>query len=114
MSNFELNGSVVLAYVQDEHKGIIRVINWVADDFEKVFGVRPEVRALAVDEEPKGKNVIVAGCACSDSMNKIMSQNGVDETPLRKEDGTFKWEVNLRAVCDGLLIIAGSDKRGTI
>ena len=116
-----INKDTVLVYDENDHKGIARVINWVADDFLKVFGERPKVVTIDELETLKASSVIVAGSPKSEEVTALLYENEVDTGLLKKEDGSYKWEVFLMAQAKNfnpdiaeMLIISGSDKRGTI
>ena len=116
-----INKDTVLVYDENDHKGIGRVINWIADDFLKVFGERPRVVTIDELDTLKADSVIVAGSPKSEEVTALLYENEIDPGLLKKEDGTYKWEVYLKAQAKDfnpdikeMLIIAGSDKRGTM
>ena len=116
-----INKDTVLVYDENDHKGIARVINWVADDFLKVFGERPKVVTIDELETLKASSVIVAGSPKSEEVTALLYENEIDTGLLKKEDGSYKWEVFLMAQAKNfnpdiaeMLIISGSDKRGAI
>ena len=116
-----INKDTVLVYDENDHKGIARVINWVADDFLKVFGERPKVVTIDELETLKADSVIVAGSSLSEEVTALLYESEIDPGLLKKEDGSYKWEVYLKAQAKNfnpdiaeMLIISGSDKRGTM
>lgn len=107
------------------YEGVRRIAGKVAEDIGKVTGVRPEV----VTETTCGGGwvILCATLGKSPMLDELAGQGLVDTGVLKKEDGRGKWEVyqirmiapkggvtcgNLHAA--GILLICGSDKRGTI
>jgi hypothetical protein len=98
----------------NEWKGVIRAARDFQSDVGRVTGVVPQ---LTQDLLPSGKNVIVVGTlGRSAQVEDLSRRNKIDVTSLRG-----KWEGILIQVVDRpfpgvdhALVIAGSDKRGTI
>ncbi len=121
MKDILLNGDVVFLYDKEDFKGINTVMSWVAEDFGRVFGKRPEVAEIAGFAAQSGRTVIAALSPKSKYMKAVLAENGLDGVALTKADGSYKWEVYLKAAAGKLLgndvngiVIAGSDKRGTM
>ena len=119
MGNIILNGDTVLVYDPADHKGISRVINWIADDFGKVFSKRPRVMTLDDIHVLSGETMIIAGSSKSSRIKAILDENGIDTSGLKNNDG-FLREVWLKSDIKKLnhtethsLVIYGSDKRGS-
>lgn len=91
---------------KQDWKGVIRAASDLGDDVRKVCGTASPV----VDKISYGKNVIVVGTIGKSSIiDKLIRQKKLD---VRKVNG--QWESFVIDVVDGNLIVAGSDKRGTI
>ena len=101
-----------LCYARNEHAGVVRAIRDLQEDVLRVTGRSPRVTlekgaALPVIIGTLGRNALVTD----------MVERGI----LRAEDLDGKWESFVIAVVDNpaagmprALVIAGSDKRGTI
>ncbi|MDZ7374197.1 MAG: glycosyl hydrolase 115 family protein, partial [candidate division KSB1 bacterium] len=99
---------------RQDFPGVLRVLGHFQDDIERVTGLRPRVY---LDSLPPARNVVLVG---------TLGKNGwldrlVREGRLRVDDIAGKWECSLIQVVEApfpgverALVIAGSDKRGTI
>ena len=93
---------------EQDWKGVIRAANDLADDVRKVSGTAAGLTMdngqLIID------NCIVVGTIGKSRMiDKLVKQKKLDVSKV-----TGKWESFVIDVVDGNLIVAGSDKRGTI
>ena len=99
---------------QNDFEGVKRIAKYVQEDIRKVTGVKPP---LIEDNIPGTEEIIVAGT--------IGHSQLVDDLAARRkiniEDISGKWESSVTQVVenpfpgvDRALVIAGSDKRGTI
>lgn len=97
-----------------DHPGVVRVVGDLADDVERVTGVRP---ATTVDDVPAGSMPVLVGTiGRSPLIDGLVARGKVDVRGI-----AGKWETSLQQVVrDPLpgvkqaLVIAGSDQRGTI
>ena len=95
------------AIVVDEQdwKGVIRAANDLGDDVRKVTGTACPV----VSDLPADKSILIGTIGKSRIIDKLIKQK-----KLNVKDIKGKWEAYRIEVIDGNLVIAGSDKRGTI
>ncbi len=97
-----------------DYPGVKRVVTHLQEDIGRVTGAKPK---LVIDIPPSGKQIVLIG-----TLDKCpMIQQLVDQKKLDAEGIAGKWETFLVQVVenpfpnvDRALIIAGSDKRGTI
>ena len=91
---------------ENDWKGVIRAANDLSDDVRKVTGVAsPVVSSFAAD---KG-SILVGTIGKSRIIDRIIKQKKIDVKIIKG-----RWEAYKICVVDGNLLIAGSDKRGTI
>jgi hypothetical protein len=106
--------SAPLVIDPNDFPGVIRVAGYVQEDLAKVTGVRPE---LLTGELPPSGEIVVAGTLGKSSLiDELVKNKKIDVSDI-----SGKWESTLTQVVDkpfpGIakaLVIAGSDKRGTI
>lgn len=94
--------------------GVIRAFSDLQDDIKKVTGRKPE---LFLNKISSAKNVIIAGTlGKSDLIGKLAARKLIDPTELegKWEKFIIKTVKNPFPGIDHALVIAGSDKRGTI
>src|SRR4051812_21546879 len=97
-----------------DYAGVIRAMNDFKGDVERVTQAAPE---LITDRAPSGKNVIIAGTfGKSKYIDELIAAKKINAADLKG-----KWEKYVIQVIDNplpgvdrALVIAGSDKRGTI
>lgn len=101
-----------LCYDADEHAGVIRAIDDLREDMLKVTGRGPRVTVGAEGSLP----VIIGSMDRSGLIADLVHQG-----KIRREGLEGKWESYVIAVvehpwdgADQALVIAGSDKRGTV
>jgi hypothetical protein len=108
-------GKAVPIVVSDsEFSGVIRIAKLFQEDIFQVTSVKPE---LIVGELPKSENIIIAGTlGKSELIDRLVASGRLDISGFKG-----KWESSLTEVIEkpfpGIkraLVIAGSDKRGTI
>ena len=93
----------------NDWKGVIRAANDLGDDIRKVSGVASKV-INNYDLSDGNAPVIIAGTiGKSTVIDRLVKQKKIDVSKVRGQ-----WESYLIDIVDGNLIIAGSDKRGTI
>ena len=107
------NKGITAGIIVDENdwKGVIRAAHDLGDDVRKVTGFPSQVRLLSSDSPgmKQPKSIIVGTIGKSRIIDRIIRQKKLD---VRKVKG--QWESYIIDIVDGNLIIAGSDKRGTI
>lgn len=92
----------------DDWKAVVRAAQDLGDDVRKVSGVASEIKKTG--ELPAGTGHIIVGTIGKSRMiDRMIADSKLDVTPVRE-----KWESFLLETVDGNLVIAGSDKRGTI
>ena len=105
--------TVPLCYDADDYKGVIRAIGDLKADIERVTGRKPEM----VTGRPKSDySVIIGTLGNSEMIDALVASGKFDDSDLKD-----KWECFVITTVDkpipGIdqaLVIAGSDKRGTI
>lgn len=103
----------VLWFDADDHKGVIRAIADLQSDIEKVTDCKPE----KTSQIPDTKHAVIVGTlGKSKLVDDLMASGKLKESDLRN-----KWESYVVTVIEDpmpgfekALVIAGSDKRGTI
>ncbi|HSR17715.1 MAG TPA: glycosyl hydrolase 115 family protein, partial [Ignavibacteriaceae bacterium] len=105
--------SASLRYDPNDFKGVIRAIVDLQSDINSVTEVRPE---LITSEAPKEYEIIIGTVGKSKLIDKLVSSGKLDVNDLKG-----KWEsfviattMNPEPGVMQYLVIAGSDKRGTI
>ena len=102
------DNGMVAPIIVDSHdwRGVARAAADLADDIRKVTGTSAEViRSRAYNQ----KAIIVGTIGKSRVINRLIAKHKIDVSMVRGQ-----WESYLIDVVDGCLVIAGSDKRGTI
>jgi hypothetical protein len=104
---------------ENDWRGVLRAANNLGDDVRKVTGVTPllspvgDTYSLKSNEAPSGAvggvSIIVGTIGKSRLIDRLIKQKKLDVKPIKGH-----WEAYCIDVVDGNLIIAGSDKRGTI
>lgn len=109
------NGKAAPIYVSnDDFKGVIRAANTLKEDINRVTDILPDMKS---NISIVSKEVVIAGTI---GKNKIIDKL-IEENKLDVKDITGKWESFVIQVIhnpfpdiERVLVIAGSDKRGTI
>ncbi len=103
-----------LLYSSRDWPGVIRAFNDLGNDIEKVTDLKPEIIA---DRTPSSRELIIAGTiGRSAIIDKLISEGRIDVSDVNGKWESFLIEV-VKNPCKGVkkaLVIAGSDKRGTI
>lgn len=96
---------------ENDWKGVIRAAHDLGDDVRKVTGYPSQVRLLSSDSPgmKQPKSIIVGTIGKSRIIDRIIRQKKLDVSKVKGQ-----WESYIIDIVDGNLIIAGSDKRGTI
>jgi len=101
----------------DDWKGVIRAAYNLSDDVRKVTGVASQVDLhssntfglLPHERKNLPSSILIGTIGKSHIIDNLIKQN-----KLNVEEVKGQWESYLIDVVDGALVIAGSDKRGTI
>ncbi|GLW10999.1 hypothetical protein Misp01_61270 [Microtetraspora sp. NBRC 13810] len=97
-----------------DHRGVVRVVNDLQADIQRVTGVRP---AVSADRIPRADDIVIVGTiGKSPLIDRLVSGGKLDVQGIEG-----KWETSLEQVVQNPLpgvrrafVIAGSDQRGTI
>lgn len=101
------NGQTATIIVDgNDWTGVIRAARDLGDDVRKVCGTGSPV---LLNGDASSGNIIVGTIGNSKLIDKLIRQKKIDVKNIRGQ-----WESYLIDVVDGQLVIAGSDKRGTI
>ena len=114
---FELAGEGKVAPIllyQDELPGVVRAVNYFKNDLKMVTGADPEV---LFNDISKGTSPVIIGTLGKSALiERLVENKKIDVSDIKG-----KWEASLTQVVDNpfpgvdrALVIAGSDKRGTI
>lgn len=100
-------GQVVSILVDDKDwTSVVRAAHDLGDDIGRVTGTSAPVQ---IDKKVKAGNIIVGTIGKSRLIDGLVKKNLIDVTAVKGQ-----WESYLIDVVDGSLVVAGSDKRGTI
>ncbi|MEO8532129.1 MAG: glycosyl hydrolase 115 family protein [Flavobacterium sp.] len=101
------NGTAASIYVDpNDFKGIIRAAKDLGDDTRKVTGVASPVFE---NIKPEKKAILIGTIGKSRIIDQLIADKKIDVSGIKGQ-----WESFLIQTVDGQLVIAGSDKRGTI
>ena len=106
----------VLWHSQSDHVGVVRAIGDLRDDVNRVTGVIPALSTAVLSAPPSARPVIIGTIGRSALIDALAASGKLDVTGL-----AGKWESFVITVVEQplpgveqALVIAGSDKRGTI
>lgn len=107
----EAGKSVPVVVDDTDWKGVIRAAGDLADDIGKVTGTPAELLVFESDEAEgiKGKKIIAGTIGKSTHIDRLIATGKLDADSVKDQ-----WESYVIDEVDGDLVIAGSDKRGTI
>ena len=104
------NGKTATIVVdENDWKGVIRAANNLGDDVRKVTGTASAVVTNAAASSQPERAIFLGTIGKNRHIDKLINEKKLD---VKKIKG--KWECFVIDVIDGNLVIAGSDKRGTI
>ena len=107
------DGKAAAIVVDDQDwKGVVRAANDLGDDVRKVMGTAsPVVNILdaGVSGKTADRCILVGTIGKSRVIDKLVKQKKLDVSKVKGQ-----WESFVIDVVDGNLVVAGSDKRGTI
>ncbi|MBO4430348.1 MAG: glycosyl hydrolase 115 family protein [Bacteroidaceae bacterium] len=94
---------------EQDWKGVVRAANDLGDDVKKVTGVSAPLNEKGEMINDKGGCIIVGTIGKSRFIDQLVKQRKLDVSKVKGQ-----WESFVIDVVDGNLVVAGSDKRGTI
>ncbi len=101
------DGKVATIVVDEQDwKGVIRAANDLSDDVRKVCNT---ATPIANSQKLKANSILIGTIGKSRLIDKLIKQKKLDVSKVKGQ-----WESFVIDVVDGNLIVAGSDKRGTI
>jgi len=106
--------SAPLYISNQDYPGVIRALRDLQSDIKKVTGVEP---VLSTDSIPKEKEVVIVGTLGKSAIiDQLAKENKINVSDVKGQWETFVIQVveNPMSGIDKALVIAGSDKRGTI
>jgi hypothetical protein len=98
----------------NDYPGVIRALNDLKTDIGRITGTEPD---LISDHPPKWGNIVIAGTLGKSAfIDKLIKNKKLDVSALTGKWETFTIQVIEKPLSgvDRALVIAGSDKRGTI
>lgn len=105
--------AAVIRYDANDYKGVIRAIGDLQNDIDSVTGVKPEIR---ITDSATDYEIVIGTLGKSKLIDKFVATKQLDAKDLKG-----KWESfvittiqNPKSGVKKTLVIAGSDKRGTI
>jgi hypothetical protein len=90
----------------NDEKGVVRAANDLANDVEKVSGIAAQVNES--NNAPKG-SILIGTIGSSQIIDKLIADKKIDVSEIKGQ-----WESFLIQTVNGNLVVAGSDRRGTI
>lgn len=90
----------------EDWEGVIRAAGDLVDDIYKVTGTRTRLEEAA---SPVSQSVIIGTLGKSPLIDRLVAEGKIDVSAIKE-----RWESFLIQTVDGNLVVAGSDKRGTI
>ena len=116
--SFEISGKLIEAgkqgflYGKNEYTGVLRVAGYAAEDLKKVFGVKPDIRQME-DGVCHYDFGIIFGSIDNGSLDSFCNEFNIDTDALRGKRECYMIKTVVSAE-SRYLLIAGSDKLGTI
>ena len=102
------NGKAAAIYVDtDDWKGVIRAANDLSDDIQKVSGAKPSINEKL--QYPAKGSILIGTIGKSKIIDKLIASKKINVSGIKGQ-----WESFIIQTVDGNLVVAGSDKRGTI
>jgi hypothetical protein len=108
------NKVVPLFVNQSDYKGVLRAVNDLQADFNRVIGILPEV---STDKLPVSESIVIIGTLGHNALiDKLAAEGRIDISSIKGKWESFIIQAIQNPVkgINNALIIAGSDKRGTI
>lgn len=113
MSSIVLDKSICFYDEKEAFPGVIKVAEMVKNDFELVFDNRPG----SYVKGKENKKVVIYGTIGHSRVIELLEQKGfIDLKPVRGKWEVYSFQVieNISDEVESAIVIAGSDKRGTI
>ncbi len=105
-------GSVVLSYSEKEDRAVKRSIRQLKADIERTIGCRCEAETGG---DGKADLCIEIGTiGISDGIDRLIRQGKLITDSIQDENGAYRWEGYVIQEVEGVLYIAGVDRRGTM
>ena len=113
--SFSINKDSVIVIDQNDWPGVFRVAGKVSEDFQRVFGSGKEAEQVSFTGDVNSlAGKIVAGCiGKSEFIDALEKDNLIDLSQVRGKNEVYLFTV-IELAGQPTLVIAGSDKRGTI
>jgi hypothetical protein len=110
----ERNSGLMLFSDSDSDKGILRAVANLQSDFQKVTGVQPEL--ISQNSGMNGMLIIIGEAGKSKTIDDLIKQKKLDGKALtgKREKYIIQNVSNPFPGVSEAIVIAGSDKRGTI
>ncbi len=102
----ENNKTATICVSTEDFAGVKRAAEDLCNDIERVTGTKAKI---AITEKPDSGAIIIGTIGKSKLIDKLIKNKKLDISDIKG-----KWESFVIQTTDGNLIIAGSDKRGTI
>ncbi|MFB9110081.1 glycosyl hydrolase 115 family protein [Flavobacterium gyeonganense] len=103
-----VNGKSASIYLDDsDWKGVIRAANDLADDVRKVSQIKPDIFHKSI--YPAKGAILIGTIGKSKIIDQLIADKKIDVSEIKGQ-----WESFIIQTVDGNLVVAGSDKRGTI
>lgn len=103
-----------IIYDASDYKTIEIVANLLADDIEMISGVRPNL-STNMQEKVRGNAILIGSIDKSDFIKELKKQNKINISNVINGWEQYSWQFvkNLKNIDGSLMVISGSDKRGT-
>ncbi len=102
--------AATIAVDTNDWKGVLRAANDLREDVNRVTGVTPTLQTTSKLPQGEGRHVIIGTIGKSKLIDLLIKQKKLNVDGVRGE-----WESYIiETLADGNLVVAGSDKRGTI
>jgi len=102
------NEKAAAIYVDStDWKGVVRAANDLGDDIRKVSGTKSEV--IEKLQYPANGSILIGTIGKSKIIDQLIADKKIDVSEIKGQ-----WESYIIQTVDGNLVVAGSDKRGTI
>ena len=112
--SFTINNDSVIVIDEKDWPGVFRVAGKVSEDFNRVFGSCKDAETVSFTDVNSLAGKIVAGCIGKSALIDALEKDGlIDLSQVRGKNEVYLFTV-VQIAGQDTLVIAGSDKRGTI
>ncbi len=112
--SFNINKDSVIVVDEKDWPGVFRVAGKVSGDFNRVFGSGKDAESVSFTDVNALAGKIVAGCIGKSEIIAALEKDGlIDLSQVRGKNEVYLFTV-VQIAGQDTLVIAGSDKRGTI